>query len=113
MTDEEVDAYLAAARAHTNQKQGELIHAFGIGGFPRYWFDQTAGTLQFRNDREEPQVEALFTPIGSYAPKSSTWQWGWANHSLTDLLRERAGKLRMLATKLDMPAFDTPLLSAQ
>src|SRR4051812_3634605 len=89
LSDEEFEAFLEGAIAEYNDKQARL-RAAGVGAASRWSFDQASEPLSFFDGADQLLLKADVLEVGSYAPKSGTWMWGWSNSSLTASLRERA-----------------------
>jgi hypothetical protein len=96
MTDSEFQEFLDSANDELQRKQEALKHQFGLGSTSRWHFEQATGNLQFFDENDQLAVEADVIDIGSYARKSSTWMWAWANDSVLPWLKQRAEKLKEL-----------------
>lgn len=96
MTDNEFDAYLKTVTDELLLKQAELSRIYALGDMARWWFDQSAGTLQFFDDADRLVVEAEVVSIGSFSIKSSSWKWAWSNPSIEPALRQAALALKQL-----------------
>jgi hypothetical protein len=113
MTDEEFEAFLAEALSELETKQDALTHRWGFGAFSRYLLDQPTASLQFMDASGAVRVRSSVIPIGSYAARSGTWKWAWANESLVAPLRAAAGRLRELQGVTGLPVFGSPAITAQ
>jgi hypothetical protein len=96
MTDAEFDAFLSAANEELRQKQEALKHAYGLGSYRRFWWEQATAKIQFFDAADALKVEADVIHIGTYAEKSSTWRWAWGSQSLLPWLRTKTEKLKEL-----------------
>ena len=108
MTDEELDAFISRCVENLQVKNEHLRTAYGLGTFKRWFFSQQTGLLQFSDERGHVKMEAVYTYIGSFSTKSNTWQWGWANVSILEPLREKSAKLKELSQITGAPVFETP-----
>lgn len=113
MRDEEIDELVQTSIDELEAKQDVLCSAYGIGTYERFWFDQQAATVEFRDSSESPWVVAAVVPVGSYSSRSGTWMWAWANETLLVELRSKAESLRQLADVTGMAAFTTPIISVK
>lgn len=111
VTESETEGFVVSSVAALQEKQDALADAYGIGRYTRFWFDQPSGTLEFRDEREEPSLSAEVIPIGSFSPRSKTWMWAWANNSILPALRERANRFRGLAEVTGMPLLAQEVLN--
>jgi hypothetical protein len=104
MDDVQLGEFVAGCLERLQQKQSELS-ARGLGLCDRFEVDLASGKLRFY-DGQQLAVEADVTPIGTHAAKNESWQWAWANKSFPDDVRERAAKLKELATQTALTAFN-------
>ena len=106
MTDEEFGEFIGSAAEELQVKQAHLAESYRLGDWPRWWFDQRSETLDFLDEDGTKKLEASVVDIGSYSTESNTWKWAWANDSLTESLREKAGSLQALADLTGFSIFD-------
>lgn len=85
------------------QKQTALSER-GLGSHERFEVDLQNGKLRFF-DGDALALEADVTPIGTHVSDHESWQWAWANKSFPDEVRERAAKLKELASQTDDTTF--------
>jgi hypothetical protein len=112
MTDAQFDAFVASAVSELKAKQETLSERWGLGRFARYLFEQSTASLQFFDATGLERVRATVIPLGSYASRSRTWQWAWANESFLEPLRASAGALRNLHGVTGFPVFAAPTFNA-
>ncbi len=96
MTDEEFKIFLREATEEFRRKQGALSSEYGIGRFPRYWYDLEAEKLQFLTPDGDVSLEADIVDIGSYASGPGTWKWAWSNDSVPSRIRAKSEILKDL-----------------
>lgn len=108
MNDEQFEAFLADANQELAAKQETLMQEYGLGKYRRWRWQQETGVLQFFDAGDHFVLEADSIDIGSYAAKSHTWMWAWANNSILPWLRQKAEKLKELRqiTAMDLFAKD-------
>jgi hypothetical protein len=82
MNEEEFVAWVAMARAATQEKMAAARSRFGIGSHARYAVDLAAGTIRFYDEQEHEVAHASVQVAGSWSPSSESWMWGWENASL-------------------------------
>jgi hypothetical protein len=104
MDNVQLGEFVASCVQRLQQKQSELS-ARGLALCDRFEVDLASGKLRFY-DGQQLAVEADVTPIGTHAAKNESWQWAWANKSFPDDVRERAAKLKELATQTALEAFN-------
>lgn len=81
MTEDEFSDYAHDA-VHELMELNEKYHQqFRIGDYARWFYDLEKGTLTF-SDHGVPHVVATVQAIGSFATRTSTWLWSWANESI-------------------------------
>ena len=95
MTDEEFDAFVAAASEALGVKQAALERRYGLGRRAQWDFDAKTGVLRFLDISGAAQVEAQVTPIGSYSTETQTFRWAWSAPA-TAGVAGRAAQLRDL-----------------
>ena len=106
MNDEEFGQFISSAMEELQLKQQQLAKLCGLGNGARWCLDQETETLGLLDEAGTKRLEASIVHIGSYSSESNTWQWAWANGSLTDSLREKASSLRALADLTGFSIFD-------
>jgi hypothetical protein len=112
MEDADFDAFIARTTQELRSKQDTLTETYGLGKHAEYWLDLSLGILQFKGSTGDVLVEANVTPIGSFSEKRNTWQWGWANQSLDQQLRDKSEALKDLVSVTGFEVFDTPIINA-
>ncbi len=112
MTDEQFDIYVDQAYDELMKKQDLLTKNHDLGKHKDFWFDQTTGILQFKDQSGKVEVEVMATPIGSFSTKSNTWQWAWANESFLKPLRSKAENLKQLVELTGFDVFQAPIIKA-
>lgn len=105
VNDEEFEAFLDTALDELEHKQDQLKADFGLGRYPRFWFDQPSGTLEFRDAAGTLRVIADVIPVGSHSRRSGTWTWAWAHEILLPALRKSAEPLQKLEAVTGLGAF--------
>lgn len=105
MNDEEFEAFLDTALDELESKQDQLKASFGLGRYPRSWFDQPSGTLEFRDAAGTLRVIAHVIPVGSHSRRGRTWTWAWAHEILLPALRKAAEPLQKLEAVTGLAAF--------
>ncbi|BDA73358.1 hypothetical protein RIVM261_036310 [Rivularia sp. IAM M-261] len=110
MNKDEFAIFFEESIDNLQRKQEDLKDKYAFGSFPKYCFDQEIGTLQFQDDQDQVQVEALVTPIGSFSYKSETWQWSWANSSILERLRVKSERIKELYTFTGAPIFEASIV---
>lgn len=105
MTDEEFEAFLDTALDELEHKQDQLKATFGLARYPRVWFDQPAGTLEFRDAGGTLRVIAPVIPVGSHSRRARTWTWAWAHEILLPALRKSAEPIQKLEAVTGLGAF--------
>jgi hypothetical protein len=112
MTEEEFDAFLETALDQLIDKQSRAVERYQLGSHSSFWFDQQAGTIQFRGDHGVPLIEGTVTPIGTFSKSTQTWHWAWANEAFLHSLREKAAALKVLESRTGYELFSTPVIDA-
>ncbi|MGY3265554.1 DUF6882 domain-containing protein [Lysobacter sp. HA35] len=97
MDDRQFEEHLAAALAELDTKNEYLSSEHGLGSFHRWWFEQQTHKVQFFDESDRLTVETDAIVVGSFAPESSSWRWGWANETALPETRSRAKGLKDLA----------------
>ena len=105
MTEEEFDAFRAAAWEELARKQDVLRDQYGLGSFSRWHFDQTTAALTFFDAGGNAAIEFDVVDIGSYSTKSQTWKWAWSNESVLAPLREDSAILKGLESMTGLSLF--------
>ena len=108
MNDQQFQEFIGTAMQELQAKQVQLQSEFSIGEWPRWELDQESEQIYFLDESGKIAVQASFIFIGSYAPKSDSWKWGWSNQSITPSLREKALPLKRLkeVTGFDLFGFE-------
>src|SRR5205085_707930 len=88
-----------------------LSRAYGIGSYASFWLDQPSGTIEFREATGQTKLIAKIIPVGSHSTRSDTWMWAWANESIPQVWRERAGVLRELEDVTGVKWFGEPVIN--
>ena len=104
MTEIELQDYADRCAAELDRKQDLLRKTYGLGGFDEYVLDLEKGMLHF-DKAGERACRFSTVLIGSLAPVSKNWLWGWANESLSGTIRERASRLKALYDKTGFDIF--------
>jgi hypothetical protein len=102
MSDDEFDAYLAAAQDELDRKQQHLKTVYGLGTHQAFAVDYVSGTLDFIAN-EVPVVRASILPVATHNPEKGSLKWGWANQQLPDTVRADA---RRVSGLYDITGFD-------
>jgi hypothetical protein len=97
MSDARIRAFMSDCVRRLEQKQSELFER-GLEEHERFELDLLHGKLRFFNG-EALALEADVTPIGTHIEDDASWQWAWANRSLPEAVRERAARIKELATQ--------------
>lgn len=97
MTDSEFDKFLDNCYEELKKKQALLFRDYNLGNYAEYWYDQTSGSIQFKN-LGVVELEFIIVPIGSWSSNTNTWMWAWANQSIVEELRENSLQLKELAS---------------
>ena len=110
MTDSEFEAFVDNALDELEEKQHLLDAGYRLVDAGRWWFEQSTGKLQFFDHNDLLSSEADVMHIGSYSPKSNTWNWAWGNASVLPWLREKAEKLKELEviTSIELFSYENP-----
>ena len=95
MTEKELQIYADRCNDELEKKQKQLKAYFGLSGQDEYVLDLGNRTLRFEKDGVL-RCQFSVIVIGSLAPVSKNWLWGWANESLSEESRERAAALKVL-----------------
>jgi hypothetical protein len=103
MSDERVRAFMSDCVRRLEHKQSVLFER-GLEEHERFELDLLQGKLRFFNG-EALALEADVTPIGTHVEDDESWQWAWANRSLPDAIRERAARIKELATQTECVEF--------
>ena len=108
MNDKEFQEFIDSAMAELKDKQQNLQSNFKLGDWSRWELDQDTEQISFYDDEGNIALTASFRFIGSYAPKSDSWKWGWSNQSITPSLREKSIPLKKLKeiTGFDLFGFE-------
>jgi hypothetical protein len=85
--------YAQLANESLIKRQDEWKAKYNIGSYESYWYDQDKQILQFKNG-DEVKLEFKVAAIGTYAEKSSTWMWSWANPSIDKAMSEPVLKVK-------------------
>jgi hypothetical protein len=75
------ESFLEMAAEYLRRQQDRLKSEFLLGSWPRYDYDQEAGTLTFSSDLKV-EVLADIHIVGSTSKRSGTWLWAWDNPSI-------------------------------
>jgi hypothetical protein len=102
MSDARLRAFMSDCVRRLEQKQDQLFD-LGLEDHERFELDLLEGKLRFFNG-EALALEADVTPIGTHV-EGDSWQWAWANRSLPEAVRERAAKIKELATQTECVEF--------
>ena len=105
MDDLEFRTFLQLALEELKVKQAALQTEYGLGQYPRWWFDQASATLKFYDHDERVALIADIIDIGSYSTRASTWQWAWSNPSVLPALQLRAVRLKELQAATGLGIF--------
>jgi hypothetical protein len=103
------DALILEGETYAQQQQLRLEADFQIGSWERFDLSQEQAAITFSTGGI-PRVRAKIQIIGSFAHRSSSWLWSWANESI---LPEAAEAVHLLETfgahhgldKLSTPGF--------
>ncbi len=95
MTERELQMYADRCSIELEKKQKQLKADFGLSGQDEYVLDLDSRILRFEKD-SVLRCQFSVIVIGSLAPVSKNWLWGWANESLREEFRERAAVLNAL-----------------
>ena len=79
-------------------KSGRLEKEFRLGGWSRYDYDLTAGTLAF-SENGTVKVIAEIQLAGSTSAKAHNWLWAWSNSNLPEPLLGDAKRVRSFGEK--------------
>jgi hypothetical protein len=112
VTDAEFESFIASAYDELTAKQQFLASAWNLGSMKRFLFVQETSMLSFFDASEAVAVQALAVPIGSYAERSATWEWAWANESILPTLQTASASLRELASVTGMRVFELPIVNS-
>jgi hypothetical protein len=78
---------------YLRERQDRLTSEFELFSWPRYDYDQDAGTITFSKDGRVGVV-ADIQLVGSISKKSGTWLWSWANPSIVESARRSMTHVR-------------------
>ena len=104
MTERELQEYADRCGGELDRKQKSLRETYGLGGHGEYYLDQDKRELRFEKDGSPVSLFTV-TVIGSLAPVSKNWLWGWANESLGANIREDSSRLKGLQEKTGFDIF--------
>ncbi len=79
-----------------DQKLKSLETRYKFDLSARWSVDLGAATLKFFDQNDKLHLTCDVIEIGSYAPPTQTWKWGWSNDSVPPKMREQALPLKQL-----------------
>jgi hypothetical protein len=109
LTSPELDAAVDAAHARTLTRQAALEARWLPHGFKRWSCDQEEGVIRFLH-ADGTGIEASVQILGSYAPRSSSWEWAWNNPNVADELSRDAGVVRAYGEARDHAPLATGIM---
>jgi hypothetical protein len=111
MTEQELQQYADRCFSALGGKQKVLQKKYGLTGKDHYELDLDNRTLCFEKDGK---VTSCFNciVIGSLAPVSKNWLWGWANESLNQPMRDKGAALKALYDETGFDLFRTGTFKA-
>jgi hypothetical protein len=87
------EPFLDAAVEYLRRQQDRLKSDFQLGSWPRYDYDQDAGTLTFSSDGRV-SVLADMHIVGTTSKSGGTWLWAWDNPSILEKVTHCLGDVR-------------------
>ena len=105
MTNEEFDDFVANCYQELVSKQDILLKNYNLGAYDSYWFNQIAGTIEFKN-MGEVKLEFAVIEVGSWSSKSNSWMWAWANNSLIEEFKAKSLCFKDLYNKTGINIFN-------
>jgi hypothetical protein len=87
------EPFLDMALEYLNRQQERLKSEFRLGTWPRYDYDQEAGTLAF-SANGKVEVLADIHIVGSTSTRSGTWLWAWDNPSILENVKHCLADVR-------------------
>lgn len=105
MNDEEFDQFLQDSVDELERQQESLKETYGLGTWAAFAYDLPTGLLTFKDAAGTVQVECDTIPIATYATRSSSWQWAWANKSMPPGVQQKAHPLQELAELTGLEIF--------
>jgi len=90
------ESFLDMAVDYLRRQQDRLKSEFELGSWPRYDYDQDAGTLTFSSDGMVGMVGVLadIHIVGSTSKSGGTWLWAWDNPSILENVKHCLGDVR-------------------
>jgi hypothetical protein len=99
-------AFIDSCVARLGAKQAALLSRYGMGRHARWWFDPATSRLALYNDpKVKIDVQAQVVVLGSFAPKESTWLWGFANSTLKPEQQAASTPVQSLAERFGVEDF--------
>ena len=87
------EPFLDMAVEYLSRQQAPLKSEFQLGSWPRYDYDQEAGTLSF-SANGKVEVLADIHIVGSTSKHSGTWLWAWDNPSILENVKHCLADVR-------------------
>ncbi len=94
MTEDEFNTFTQLALRELESKQKALTYS--LRSCKRCKLEEKTSKLLFADENNQPQTEALVTPIGEYNELFQTWRWGWDLHGLDKGMVKKAEQLKRL-----------------
>ncbi|MDC7220645.1 MAG: hypothetical protein PQJ59_11985 [Spirochaetales bacterium] len=111
MTEQELQAYAERCSDKLDSKQKKLRDKYGLSGRDEYRLDLETRQLVFEKDGKE-FCRFTIIIIGSLAPVSKNWLWGWGNESLSREMRDKSALLKGLYEETGFDLFRTATFKA-
>ena len=86
---------LNASRQYLGETQETLERDFQLSEYERWNISQETGELVFTSP-DKPDLVAEVVFVGSFAFRSETWLWAWANESVNESLTRKLAPIRKL-----------------
>jgi len=96
MDDNDFALFADSAVKELDQKLKSLETRYKFDLSARWSVDLGAATLKFFDQNDKLHLTCDVIEIGSYAPPTQTWKWGWSNDSVPPKMREQALPLKQL-----------------
>ena len=80
------EPFIDIAMEYLKRQQDRMKVEFQLGSWPRYDFDQEAGTLTFSSNGLIGVVADIHI-VGSTSKSGGTWLWAWNNPSILDSVK--------------------------
>ena len=96
MDDDDFAVFVNSAVRELDQKEKSLEEKYKFDLSARWMFEPDPPTLKFFDKNDKLHLTCDVIEIGSYAPPTQSWIWGWSNESITPKMREQALPLKQL-----------------